>query len=63
MYRVEAIFAMGRMRFFAGANGRVGNQRGAMQELRRLAESSDPVIRRAASEARDLTIEEYRMLK
>ena len=63
MYRVEAIFAMGRMRFFAGADGRIGNQRGAMSELRQLAEDPDPVIRRAATEARDLTIEQYRTLK
>jgi hypothetical protein len=63
MYRVEAIFAMGRMRFFAGENGRIGNQRGAMAELRKLAEDPDPVIRRAATEARDLTIEQYRFLK
>jgi hypothetical protein len=63
MYRVEAIFAMGRMKYFAGADGRIGNQRGAMTQLRRLAEDPDPIIRRAATEARDLTIEQYRALK
>ena len=63
MFRVEAIFAMGRMRFFAGENGRIGNQRGAIQELKKLAEDPDPIIRLAATEARDLTIEQYRIMQ
>jgi len=63
MYRVEAILAMGRMRYYVGEAGRIGNQRGAIQEVKRLANNSDPVIRRAAEEARDLTIEKYRLLK
>ena len=63
MFRVEAIFAMGRMKFFAGENGRIGDQRGAVSELKRLSNDPDPVIRRAATEARDLTIEQYRFLK
>lgn len=63
MYRVEAILAMGRLRYFVGENGRIGNQRGAMTELKSLANDPDPVIRRAATEARDLTEEQYRMMK
>jgi hypothetical protein len=63
MYRVEAIFALGRLRYFAGENGRIGDQAGAMKELKLLAQSSDPIIARAAREARDLTQEQYRVLK
>ncbi|HEX3358447.1 MAG TPA: hypothetical protein VHS31_15850 [Tepidisphaeraceae bacterium] len=63
MYRVEAIFMLGRLKYFVGDDGRIGDQRGAMQELKRLSQSPDPVIRQAASEARDLTIEQYRGLR
>jgi hypothetical protein len=63
MYRVEAILAMGRMKYYVGDAGRIGNQRGAIQEVKRLAGSTDPVIRRAAEEARDLTREKYQLLK
>ena len=63
MYRVEAIFALGRLKYFAGQDGKIGNQRGAMQELKRLTQNAGPVIRRAATEARDLPIEQYRMLR
>jgi len=60
VWRVEAIFALGRMRYFVGEDGRAGDQRGASRVLQRLAEDPDPVIRAAATSARDLTIEEYR---
>jgi hypothetical protein len=63
MYRVEAIFALGRLRYFAGENGRIGDQTGAMKELKLLAQSPDPIIARAAREARDMTVQQYRMLK
>jgi len=63
MYRVEAILAMGRLRYFVGENGRIGNQRGAMTELKKLADDPDPVVRRAANEAKDLTLEQYRMMR
>ena len=53
MYRVEAIFALGRMRHYAGADGRIGNQSGAIQELKRLTKNSDPIIQLAASQGRD----------
>jgi hypothetical protein len=63
---VEAILALGRMRYDIGggdgSNGRVADQRGAMRALRRYAEDPDPVIRTAAVAARDLTIEDYRRL-
>ena len=60
VWRIEAIFAMGRMKYFVGTNGKTGDQRGASKMLKRLSEDSDPVIRAAATSARDLTIEEYR---
>jgi hypothetical protein len=60
VWRVEAIFALGRMKYFVGTNGRAGDQRGATRILARLANDPDPVIRAAATSARDLTIEEYR---
>jgi hypothetical protein len=62
MWRVEAILAIGRMRYFAGAGGTAANQRAANALLRDLADHDpDPIIRTAAETARDLTIEEYRM--
>ncbi len=63
MYRVEAIFMLGRLKYFVGNDGRIGDQRGAMQELKRLSQSNDPIIKQAASEARDLTLEQYRGLQ
>jgi hypothetical protein len=63
VWRVEAIFAIGRMRFFVGANGRVGDQAGASKRLKQFADDPDPVIRAAASAGRDLTIEEYRQIR
>src|SRR5206468_10793092 len=60
VWRVEAIFALGRMKYFVGLNGRTGDQRGATRKLKKLADDPDPVIRAAATSARDLTLEEYR---
>jgi hypothetical protein len=62
VWRVEAILAMGRMRFFVGENGRAGDQRVADRVLKMLVQDSDPVIRTAAQAASALTIEEYRTL-
>lgn len=62
MWRVEAIFALGRMRYFVGEGGRIGDQRGATRKLRRLVEDKDPVIRAAAKAALELTREQMRML-
>ena len=62
MWRVEAILALGRVRFFAGEGGTAANQRNAMRILRDLAENDpDPIIRTAATAARDLTVEQYRV--
>ena len=60
VWRVEAIFALGRMKYFVGSEGRAADQRGAPRMLQKLTEDSDPVIRAAAVAGRDLTIDEYR---
>jgi hypothetical protein len=61
MWRVEAIFALARYRFDAA---QIGDQNIANQALRELAANDpDPIIRTASIAARDLTIEQYRMLK
>jgi hypothetical protein len=62
MWRVEAIFALGRMQYFVGENGRAGNQRGATRELKKLTNDPDPIIQQAAKEALGLTIDQYRTL-
>jgi hypothetical protein len=61
MWRVEAILALGRLRYFAGASGRSVNQRAAMVRLRELQNDPDAVIRAAAKAAVALTAEEYRL--
>jgi hypothetical protein len=62
MWRVEAILALGRVRYFAGAGGTRANQANAMKLVRELAATDpDPIIRTAAAAARDLTIEQHRM--
>src|SRR5205823_2056467 len=43
MWRVEAILALGRLRYFAGENGRAANQRAAVIVLRELSNDADPV--------------------
>jgi hypothetical protein len=60
VWRVEAIFALGRMKYFVGSEGRAADQRGAPRMLQKLTEDPDPVIRAAGIAARDLTIDEYR---
>ena len=62
MWRVEAIFALGRMRYFVGEGGRIGDQRGATRKLKQLANDKDPVIAAAAKAALELTVEQMRTL-
>ncbi|MDQ3439968.1 MAG: hypothetical protein M3478_06410 [Planctomycetota bacterium] len=62
MWRVEAILALGRMRFFVGEGRRLGDQRGATKQLKQLVNDKDPVIRAAAKAALDLTREQMRTL-
>ena len=62
MWRVEALMALGRVRYFAGTGGTAANQRVAMALLREIAEEDeDYVVRTAAGAARNLTVEEHRM--
>ncbi len=61
VWRIEAIFALARYRFNAA---RIGDQTTAMQTLRELAEEDDdPIVKLAAAAGRDMTIEQYRMLR
>ncbi len=62
MWRVEAIFALGRMQYFVGEGGRRGDQRGATRHLEQHALDKDPVIRAAAKAALELTREQMRTL-
>ena len=60
MWRIEAILALGRLRFNAA---RLADQRAAERFLERLSQTDpDPLIRAAATAARKLTVEKYRML-
>lgn len=63
MWRVEAILAMGRFRYNVGVPPVPGNQRQANRLLRQLKGSSDPITRRAAEVASELTVEEFRTLR
>jgi hypothetical protein len=62
MWRVEAILALGRMKYFVGEGGRRGDQRGATRHLKQHALDKDPVIRAAAKAALELTREQMRTL-
>ncbi len=62
VWRVEAILALGRMRFFVGEGRRIGDQRGAEHRLKEHLNDKDPVIRTAAKAALDLTREQMRSL-
>lgn len=62
MWRAEAVLALGRLRYFAGAGGTVGTQRAANRRVTEMAKDEpDPIVRAAAKAARDLTPEQHRM--
>jgi len=65
MFRVEAILAMGRLRFNIGTGGRAGDQQGAERLLREIAEnpSSAPADKAAARLALELTVEQFRTIQ
>lgn len=64
LWRVEAVLKLGRMKFNVGNPGSPGDQRNAARLSTRYAEAeSDPVVRRAAVLARDLTVEQFRTLR
>ncbi|MCY2955013.1 MAG: hypothetical protein NTU53_24055 [Planctomycetota bacterium] len=60
MWRVEAILALGRLRYSAE---RSGDKQGASKVVAALCTSGDPRIRTAAIAARDLTVEQFRKLR
>lgn len=60
LWRDESILKLGRLRFHAA---RPGDQRIAMKVIQELSGDPDPIIRAAADAARDLTIEQYRMIR
>ena len=62
VWRVEAILALGRMKYFVGEDGRAGDQRAARRAIERYLTDPDPVVQTAANAANDLTIEQYRTL-
>jgi hypothetical protein len=60
MWRIEAIHALGRVHYNAG---RPGDNRGAPRVCGEIAQTDpDPIIKLAATQARDLTIEQYNAL-
>ena len=61
MWRVEAVLAMGRMRFNIG-DGRRADQLAAKRWLDEYSYDPDTVVAAAAKQARDLTIEDYRRI-
>lgn len=62
MWQTEAILKLGRMRYMSGV--KYGDQRDAAVVLAELAARNDlpPGVKRAAIAARDLTIEQFRMI-
>ena len=62
MWRVEAVMALGRARYFIGTSeSGAADQRAALATVSELAERDpDPIVRAAAQAARDLTIEQHR---
>jgi hypothetical protein len=60
MWRVEALFALGRAKF-AGAT--FADRTGAERLTGILANDPDPLIKLAATQARDLTVEEFRKIR
>ena len=59
MWRVEACLQLARTHRFVGEEGRAADQRNAQIVLRKLADDPDPVVRVAATKARDITDDEY----
>ena len=59
MFRVESILKLGRYRFDAARNA---DQMAVPRYSRKLANDPDPAVRAAATAARDLTLEQYRMI-
>jgi hypothetical protein len=60
LWRVEACFQLARIHRNVGDNGRASDQRYAQMLLRRIADTdTDPIVKLAATKARDVTDAEY----
>jgi len=59
MWRVEATLKLGRYRYNAGT---IGNRIGARRAVDRLTADPDPAVAMAAADAKDLSIEKYRLI-
>jgi hypothetical protein len=60
MWRVEAIFALGRYKYSARRFRDRANATGTLEQL--AERETDPIVKQAAIAARDMTIEDFRML-
>jgi hypothetical protein len=60
LWRIEAILRLGRYRFHSE---RLGDQRIANRVIEQLLRDPDPFIRTAAAAARDLTLEQYNLMR
>jgi hypothetical protein len=58
-WRVGAVMALGRLRFFAGEGGMLGDQRGAIKALQELSNDKDPIVATAAKAAANMTFQQY----
>jgi hypothetical protein len=63
MWRNEAILKLGRLRYNIGEAGRVGDQRGAIRLLKKLATDADPMIRHVAELALNLDRDTFHSIK
>jgi hypothetical protein len=59
VWRVGAVMALGRLRYFAGEGGMLGDQRGAAKVLHQLSSDKDPIVAAAAKSAAAMTREQY----
>ena len=60
MWRVEAILALGRVKY---SGHTAPDQKGALRIVTQLANDPDPRIKTAATAARDLTVEDFRKIR
>lgn len=63
VWRVESTLKLGRMRFNVGRSGTIFDGNAAEDEIEKLLSDSDPAVARAAQVAKELTVEEFRMLR
>jgi hypothetical protein len=63
MWRVQAILALGRMRYNIGESGRKGDQIGAIRRVRELLADPESCVHAAAKAAYELTSEKYNTIR